>query len=232
MCTKNIKKDITRNKKLLAGVGLVANLVTISQESSAQQILRLQESEAFASLIVTNSTKQDALILHVSLDLDPARYYSLQQSDDLVMFEPIRMTLGTGASAVRAWEVSVNITDSPRRFWRVQSVSIYDSADGDGDGIDDVFELRQAGQLNPADPSDALKIVPGDTVTWLERYATVFGRDLSFIETISREVSIFNQEQAPAPAEAISREVSVFSIDFAPAGTESISREVSVLNQR
>ncbi len=55
-------------------------------------------------------------------------------------------------------------------FYRLQKVSQDDPLDTDGDGIDDVFELRNASILDPLEKADAVKDPDGDGVSTLEEY--------------------------------------------------------------
>jgi hypothetical protein len=119
----------------------------------------------------------------------------------------------------------------PQLFWKLESGSISESADSDGDGLDDIFELRQPGLLDPTNPADANELSPGGTITWMQKYKTEYGRDLSYVEAISRETSVFNLERSPTQLESISREISIFNLEGSPALVEAISREISVFNQ-
>ena len=55
-------------------------------------------------------------------------------------------------------------------FYRLQKVSQDDPLDTDGDGVDDVFELRNASILDPLEKADAVKDPDGDGASTLEEY--------------------------------------------------------------
>lgn len=58
-------------------------------------------------------------------------------------------------------------------FFRLQQRSLNDPLDSDGDGIDDVYELRHAPMLNPVDATDAGQAPPGGSLTYLQSYRLV-----------------------------------------------------------
>ncbi|MHC1764253.1 MAG: hypothetical protein AB9869_08100 [Verrucomicrobiia bacterium] len=71
--------------------------------------------------------------------------------------EPRALELG------RAEEGDAAVTEgSAVQFFRVRRVPLSEPLDLDGDGIDDVFELRHPQALDPLDPSDAEKDYDGD----------------------------------------------------------------------
>ncbi len=54
--------------------------------------------------------------------------------------------------------------------FRLRSIALATPEDQDGDGIDDVYEVRRNQMLNPLDPSDALRDSDGDGVNNLTEY--------------------------------------------------------------
>jgi hypothetical protein len=64
--------------------------------------------------------------------------------------------------------VSPQAPTNAQFFYRAQRIALAAPHDSDGDGIDDLWELGNG--LDPLDPSDAARLDPGDTRSWLEIY--------------------------------------------------------------
>lgn len=182
----------------------------------------------FATLAITNAPAGGGYSLRVDLTRDANSYYTLLRTRDFRTFEAAEMTLARGAGAVSLWEVPLPISEEPQLFWSVRELSIFGPTDSDGDGIDDVFELRSG--LDPRDASDASTVKSGDTRTWLQVYQADYGREPVSPSAVSREVSLFNESFATSSVEVVSREVSVFNLSLPVNVIEAISREISVRN--
>ena len=122
---------------------------------------------------------QDFRITHFSIDGGQARlqheadansYYILYRGDEITnIVLAIDLALGQGDQG--------QLTDpSPLKpapsatFYRVRKVPLNQPLDSDGDGIDDVYELRHRNFLNPLDRSDAALDFDGDGVSNLAEY--------------------------------------------------------------
>ena len=183
-----------------------------------------------SAAVITLSIQPVAGGMRLTASPDALSYFILRDSTALQGFVPTAMSMGeTGA----IWDVP--IAGIARRFWTVRQVPAYAPEDSDGDGIDDVYEIRHP-VLNPLHSADALLTVPGQAITYLAEYRTLYGLGTARPEVYSREVSFFNGEGGPAQGsipEVYSREVSFFNGEGGPAQggiPEVYSREVSLLN--
>lgn len=95
-------------------------------------------------------------------------YYLLYRGDEVTQIVfPVAMAFGDdGPVALR----DSGLLESDSRFYRVAEHAVTDPADSDGDGIDDVYELALAPNLDPLDASDAGLDPDGDGATTLEEY--------------------------------------------------------------
>lgn len=167
----------------------------------------------------------DGVVL-LSVAPDPARYFTVQASRDLVAFHPLAMALG---EAPPVWQYPVP-SGPDAGFFRLRAVHLHAPEDTDGDGIDDVHELRLAPALNPLDPGDAVRDPDGDGNTFLQEYRARYHYGTNALQVFSREASVFNFGSAMAALEAISREVALYNFGSPPARVEAVSQEVSVYN--
>lgn len=112
--------------------------------------------------------------------LEEGRPRVLHSSDTDSYYLLVRGTEVTGITwavdAALGRDVAGQLSDpallgpSASAFYRVLQVPIAHPLDTDGDGIDDVFELRHRAFLNPLDPADALLDFDQDGVSNLEEY--------------------------------------------------------------
>ena len=189
-----------------------------------------------ATLTIHEDT-QGSVNLHI--DADPLSYFFLKQSTDLENFTPFSMVLGIQPTT---WPLSTE--DVPTRFFQVTQISLFAPEDSDGDGIDDVYEIRHP-ILNPLDGTDAALPSGNGMLTYLQEYRATFGFNTNPPEALSRAVSAFNFGTAFDSAisreidvfnfgeslrSTISREVSVFNLGAPPYSSRSFSREISVFN--
>lgn len=183
----------------------------------------LGPSRSLAATLSIESTGPETLELSISED--PASYFYLQQSTDLSAFQSFAMALG---EIPNAWILYPD-PETPARFFRARTISIFAPEDTDGDGIDDLYEIRHP-VLNPLDPFDATLDPDINSQTYLEEYRSTYNLGDGKREAISDEVSVFTTRPFTGPShEAISDEVSVFTTrPFAGPETEAISDEVSV----
>jgi hypothetical protein len=160
--------------------------------------------------------------MYLHIDSDPLSYFYLKQSTDLENFTPFSMVLG---NLPTTWPLSAE--DVPTRFFRVTEISLFAPEDSDGDGIDDVYEIRHP-ILNPLDGSDGAFLSGNGSLTYLQEYQSVLGVDTGPPVVFSREVSAFNFGNELGST--ISREVSVFNLGPPIFAVDALSREMSVFN--
>lgn len=110
-----------------------------------------------------------------------------------VLLRGVKVTqVGRPVALARGLASPVTMTDpdpaasQAAAFYRIRQVPLTQPLDTDGDGIDDVYELAHATQLNPLNVADAAK-PSGDGSTWLERYRLETRPAATIIETSPRE---------------------------------------------
>jgi len=179
-----------------------------------------------ASTLSIQPTNPETLELH--LPSNPIYYFYLQQSTDLRHFTPFSMVLG---DAARTWTLSTE--EIPSRFFTLRQISLFAPEDTDGDGIDDLYELRHP-ILNPLDPTDGDLDPDNNGLTHLQEYRLQYDLGDGKREAISGEVSVFTTRPFSGPTlETISDEVSVFTArPFTGPAMEAISEEVSTFTTR
>jgi hypothetical protein len=105
--------------------------------------------------------------LEISFSGDTSSYYILRRGATLVgITEAARLRLGTDGTNVFN---GAGLISSNAMFFRVQRVRLDRPLDLDGDGIDDVYELRHGENLNPLNSADALN-PDGNGRPWLDDY--------------------------------------------------------------
>jgi hypothetical protein len=160
--------------------------------------------------------------LRLTATEEVSSYFILQSSASLTGLLPRAMDMGAGGAI---WDVTT--AGVSRQFFNVRQVSAYAPEDSDGDYIDDVYEIQHP-FLNPLSATDALLIVPGKSITYLQEYRQLYGLGDDPPQVYSREVSTFN---FGAPYEAaISREVTAFNFGSPLFTVEALSREVTLFN--
>ena len=165
-----------------------------------------------------------------SLRSDPQSYYLVEWSTDLAAFHDLTMTLGDPAPNL-AYRV---LPMFPRLFFRGTPLDLFAPSDRDGDGIDDVYEIKNL-WLDPLDPTDATEDPDHDGRSHLQEYRDLLGLSGDPPEVYSREVSLYNDGDILPPdvPEAYSREVSLYNAGdccMLPDIPEAYSREVSLYN--
>ena len=160
--------------------------------------------------------------LRLTATEEVSSYFILQSSATLTGLAPRAMDMGAGGAI---WDVTT--TGVARQFFNVRQVSVYAPEDTDGDYIDDIYEIQHP-VLNPLSATDALLIVPGKSISYLQEYRQLYGLGDDPPQVYSREVSAFNHG-APYEA-ALSREVTAFNFGSPLFSTEALSREVTLFN--
>lgn len=97
-------------------------------------------------------------------------YFQVWASDSLTgQWTEVRgMTLG--AEGDQSWTDANAIGTFTGLYYRLRRLPLSDPDDYDGDGIDDVFELRHPDVLNPRNPHDAYEDPDKDGLTNIEEY--------------------------------------------------------------
>jgi hypothetical protein len=91
--------------------------------------------------------------IHVSYPSDTNSYYILYRGRTATNVAlPVSMALGISPQGTL--DEPNRINSAAVAFYRVRQVPIAQPLDIDGDGLDDVIELRHAPFLNPLDPTD------------------------------------------------------------------------------
>ena len=86
-----------------------------------------------------------------------------------------------GAEGVTAWRDEGALARTPQRYYRISSRPVSQPVDSDGDGIDDVYEMRHAALLDPLRPGDAALDADSDGLSNQQEYA--HGSDLEKPDT-------------------------------------------------
>ncbi|HEY9173837.1 MAG TPA: hypothetical protein VI136_16260 [Verrucomicrobiae bacterium] len=191
-------------------------------------------------------------VLTLSLQPNPAAYYTLEWTEDFQTFTPVGMLLGVPGPA---WAHSVRLGPN-KGFFRVQAHDVFSPLDSDGDGIDDRYELDHANCLNPLVYADASQPCleagmsnyqvylrdlfggPGVALQFFSHETSVFnfGAPTATREAISSEVSVYNANPGSGPPtsdiinEVFSREVTTWNFGSPSAPVEAISRETTIWN--
>jgi alpha-tubulin suppressor-like RCC1 family protein len=123
---------------------------------------------------ITNGT------LSLSFNSDPAFYYfleagSLGNSTNIHQLQLGRLGVGCFEEPLEA--------SASASFFRIGKIPVTSPLDTDGDGIDDVYELRRSGRLNPMDPRDAETTFGG-----LHSNLEVYRANLAALSSYQREV--------------------------------------------
>jgi hypothetical protein len=176
----------------------------------------------------------------LSLGLTNYYYYSFLYTPDLLQsYGVIKMALGNPAPTFGYTPG----TGELRGFFKGQANDIFAPGDFDGDGIDDIWELKN--RLNPLNSADArLRNLIDPTKTnlqyYLNRYKKTvvkefYSREVTFDNhqfAFSKEISLYNVPPvAGASLEAISGEVSLYNFPtIAGVSAEAFSDEISVYN--
>ena len=126
-------------------------------------LLRSQPADFRVTGIVTDA------LGHVQLEYqsETNSYYILYSGAAVTnIVVPSQLELGAAESG------SLNAQDLPTSmaFFQVRRVSIQEPLDIDGDGLDDVYELRRSYFLNALNPTDATRDFDGDGFSNLQEY--------------------------------------------------------------
>lgn len=106
----------------------------------------------------------------VEVEGDVDRYYILYRNGAVVDTGRQPAALGLGIPGRVVLEDRTAADSDAARFYRVEARPLTEVLDLDGDGIDDVFELRNRSILDPLDRADALRDPDADGLSNLEEY--------------------------------------------------------------
>ncbi len=138
--------------------------------------------------------------LQVTAPADAASYYVLRRGSDLGDLQaPVALALGTAATITLTDPATMQGRSAA--FYRLQQVPLAQPLDSDGDGIDDVFELRNPAFLNPLRAADAAEDFDDDGVSNLAEF------------------------RAGTPLDVDSRPTAVTTSPFPGEGDVSVNRE-------
>jgi hypothetical protein len=102
--------------------------------------------------------------VHLQFSGDAGSYHRLAQGEDPSDLRQVNATtLGS------TFDVAVD-TAVKASFFRVERLPLSQPRDADGDGMDDVFELRHSTALDPLDPMDAARDSDRDGLSNLDEY--------------------------------------------------------------
>jgi alpha-tubulin suppressor-like RCC1 family protein len=132
--------------------------------------LALLVTQGFSASFQIDEARFDSNgVLRISFNARTNTYVILQKTESLaVSARPISMRLGGGTTD--DFRVSPTATAV---FYRLLSVPRSLPMDTDGDGIDDVFELRHPAELDPLNPSDAPLDADGDGLNNVAHYREI-----------------------------------------------------------
>jgi hypothetical protein len=127
----------------------------------------------------------------IRFEADPLSYFLLYRGDRVTGIDtPAAAVLG-GIDPGLLKDQRLGVSGG---FYRVRQVPLGDPLDVDGDGIDDVYELRHPSLLDPLNPADAGLDADGDGLSNLEEYRR--GSDPAVINPTTLISSPANGEQA------------------------------------
>ncbi|MCI0536136.1 MAG: PA14 domain-containing protein, partial [Verrucomicrobiales bacterium] len=129
---------------------------------------------AFAILLaqelrVENVTLDSTGQIHVRHTADPASYYILYRGAEVTRIV-LAADLALGVAGVGELSDRATVSSEASAFYRIRKVPIDQPLDTDGDGIDDVYELRNPDILKPLDGSDAALDFDADGASNLDEY--------------------------------------------------------------
>ncbi|MGJ8697320.1 MAG: Ig-like domain-containing protein [Verrucomicrobiaceae bacterium] len=123
--------------------------------------------------VIDSIERESESEVRVRYPASEAYYYLLERSEGLEGFDDkVGMVLGVDGQGVL---VDGEVSSGESTFYRVRRFIRGAPRDQDGDGIDDVYELERAGELNPLDASDAGLDPDLDGLSYLEEYLRATG---------------------------------------------------------
>src|SRR5438105_15669720 len=141
-----------------SGIGLIATCLLLL---SSGNLLRAQNFRiADISIDALNR-------VHLHHEADTNSYYILLQGETVTN---IAVAVDIALGIPNTGELLAPASSTGARFYLIRRVSIAQPLDTDGDGIDDVYELRHRNFLNPLNPADALADFDKDGVSNLQEY--------------------------------------------------------------
>lgn len=120
-----------------------------------------------ASLSITAVSRDPIVGLRLEHESDPESYFVLYQGPVVTdLTRPVRLALGRAGPS----QIDYSPAASSTVFLRLGRITRSAPLDLDGDGIDDVFELRHPAALDPLNPLDAGEDFDQDGVSNLAEY--------------------------------------------------------------
>ncbi|MDD4341790.1 MAG: hypothetical protein PHO14_06100, partial [Kiritimatiellae bacterium] len=124
-------------------------------------------SNATNSVLLTFASNR---VVQLEFPSWPTGYHMVRYTDSLTNTSWGVTSMLLGATGTLAWQDEEVFAEKNTVYYQILSRPLLAPADSDGDGLDDVYELRHAGILCPLDPTDAAQDADGDGLTNLEEY--------------------------------------------------------------
>ncbi|NLG36162.1 MAG: hypothetical protein GX548_12495, partial [Lentisphaerae bacterium] len=114
------------------------------------------------------SAHRDQLDFQIDIPSDTTDYHLVQSAPSVSNWGITGLVLGV--QGTQTWTSGDVLSRQNMQFYRVFSRDVMHPLDSDGDGIDDVYELRRPLLLNPLAPDDADADGDGDGLSNREEY--------------------------------------------------------------
>jgi hypothetical protein len=146
----------------------------------------------FLGLAIASAVEPKISEIHLEADgqtritvaTDASSYYVLYRGEVVTNIRQASQ-VGLGVDGSLQLTDALTPTSATARFYRVKQVQLTAPQDTDGDGIDDVYELKHSSALNPLKFADA-SAPSGNGQTWIERYRSETLGVTTLVETSPR----------------------------------------------